>query len=463
MLALAGLAASPVLAQPRSAVKVIAVDDVVTNGAIVTSLNEAATDRDGIPAVTGNSSLGNFVFYGDEVVWFNSDGLPIVLTGAETTMGAGANGQFIYSPAADGGDAAFTHAGLLLKDTNPAPGFPGRFNSFNSRPYMAGNGWAYWCAGIANTSGGSTNQRVQYLVKDVAAPVFETPVIGGNVYGGLTTTAVGINFGFDISENGQWAIHNLTNDGPSSGDLYMVVFGPAGNVMVAREGQPIIDTGLENWSAFRIPGINSNGDFIVAGDTTASGNDEVLLYNGTVQVREGDVVDGKTLAGPSGTGGVIDAMAINNCGGVAHLWSAGSATADPEYLFYGMGSSLKASSKLVLATGDELDFDGDGICDAVVTDFNASQATAPGIDLADDGMIYVNVDLETCDGLDSFEAIVGVRAYCPSDWDNSGFSDIEDFTSFVLDFEAGEADFDCSGFTDTDDYDAFVRAFEKGC
>jgi hypothetical protein len=65
----------------RSAVKVIAVDDVVTNGAVVTSLNEAATDRDGIPAVTGNSSLGNFVFYGDEVVWFNSDGLPIVLTG----------------------------------------------------------------------------------------------------------------------------------------------------------------------------------------------------------------------------------------------------------------------------------------------------------------------------------------------------------------------------------------------
>jgi hypothetical protein len=49
---------------------------------------------------------------------------------------------------------------------------------------------------------------------------------------------------------------------------------------------------------------------------------------------------------------------------------------------------------------------------------------------------------------------IGVRAYCPSDWDNSGFSDIEDFTSFVQDFEAGEADFDCSGFTDTDDYDA---------
>ncbi|MCK6477152.1 MAG: hypothetical protein L6Q35_10010 [Phycisphaerales bacterium] len=52
-----------------------------------------------------------------------------------------------------------------------------------------------------------------------------------------------------------------------------------------------------------------------------------------------------------------------------------------------------------------------------------------------------------------------------ADFDSSGFVDIEDFTSFVLAFEAGDesADFDGTGFVDTEDYDAFVRTFEIGC
>ncbi|MCK6476282.1 MAG: hypothetical protein L6Q35_05575 [Phycisphaerales bacterium] len=56
-------------------------------------------------------------------------------------------------------------------------------------------------------------------------------------------------------------------------------------------------------------------------------------------------------------------------------------------------------------------------------------------------------------------------AVCGADHDCSGFVDLEDFTEFVADFEAGDddADFDGSGFVDTDDFDAFVRAFEAGC
>ncbi|MCC6428595.1 MAG: S8 family serine peptidase [Phycisphaerales bacterium] len=54
---------------------------------------------------------------------------------------------------------------------------------------------------------------------------------------------------------------------------------------------------------------------------------------------------------------------------------------------------------------------------------------------------------------------------CPADFDGSGFVDIEDYSAFVLAFEAGDesADFDESGFVDTDDFDAFVEAFENGC
>lgn len=54
---------------------------------------------------------------------------------------------------------------------------------------------------------------------------------------------------------------------------------------------------------------------------------------------------------------------------------------------------------------------------------------------------------------------------CAADFDGSGFVDTDDFTAFVLAFEAGtdDADFDRSGFVDTDDYDAFVHSFEAGC
>jgi hypothetical protein len=59
----------------------------------------------------------------------------------------------------------------------------------------------------------------------------------------------------------------------------------------------------------------------------------------------------------------------------------------------------------------------------------------------------------------------GAIVTCPADFDGSGFVDTDDFTAFVLAFEAGtdDADFDGTGFVDTDDFTAFVLAFESGC
>ncbi|MCC6426571.1 MAG: EF-hand domain-containing protein [Phycisphaerales bacterium] len=60
---------------------------------------------------------------------------------------------------------------------------------------------------------------------------------------------------------------------------------------------------------------------------------------------------------------------------------------------------------------------------------------------------------------------VFVSAGCRSDFDGSGFVDLDDFIVFVAAFEAGEdsADIDGTGFVDLDDYIAFVAAFEAGC
>ncbi|MCC6427984.1 MAG: hypothetical protein IT435_14330 [Phycisphaerales bacterium] len=54
---------------------------------------------------------------------------------------------------------------------------------------------------------------------------------------------------------------------------------------------------------------------------------------------------------------------------------------------------------------------------------------------------------------------------CLADYDKSGFVDIEDYSQFILAFEAGDdaADYDGSGFVDFEDFNDFVQDFELGC
>jgi len=59
----------------------------------------------------------------------------------------------------------------------------------------------------------------------------------------------------------------------------------------------------------------------------------------------------------------------------------------------------------------------------------------------------------------------GQPALCPSDFDNNGFVNGDDFDQFVALFIEGDpgADFDHNGFVNGDDFDQFVTAFESGC
>ncbi|HRJ49662.1 MAG TPA: hypothetical protein PKU91_03960, partial [Phycisphaerales bacterium] len=406
--------------------RVAAVGDILpgTPGLACESLNDPYTDGYGVVGFTGRGTGdNNFVWYDDRVIWLNSEAAPAyTLTGAEGTMDVGNGGRFIYSPSIDGNDGVWTQAGYLLADNDPAPGFA-KFSTFNSRPGMAPNGVAYWVAGLSDTATSSTNQRVLYRVPNPANPVFSAVLVGGQTYAGLTITATGINFAYDADDSGLWFVNNLTNTGPTANDVYLMLTGPNGSEVIAREGFFIPGSNNESFtSTFRIPSVNWHGDVAYAGDTNAATDrDEVLVYKDVVRLREGDVVDGVPLAGASGLGGTVIMVSLNNCGQIAHLWDCGTATTDPERLFFGPGEDLKNSSRLLLSTGDEIDFDGDGICDGVVTDFNASSVIAPGLDLANDGMIYVHVDVQPCGGGSAVEMIIGIRAYCPSDWDASGF------------------------------------------
>jgi hypothetical protein len=164
---------------------------------------------------------------------------------------------------------------------------------------------------------------------------------------------------------------------------------------VAQEGQP---TGQgDNWSTFDVVGVNDDGNYIFTGDTNgATTTDEFLAYNGQILVREGDTLDGVLI--PSGA--TFRAASINNGNEVAHLWGITSA----EHLFVGTAPDL-AFSLRALSLGDSLDVDGDGGGDYVVADFNAATVVGPGLDLADDGFVYVDLDVEPL-GQEAVQAIV---------------------------------------------------------
>jgi hypothetical protein len=169
---------------------------------------------------------------------------------------------------------------------------------------------------------------------------------------------------------------------------------------IAQEGNP---TGQgDNWAAFDVVGVNNAGNYIFTGDTDgATATDEFVAYNGVIGVREGATVDGVTLA----TGASIRAASINNLDEVAHIWGWGSGSSTQEHLFFGDGADL-ANSLRLLSIGDELDENNDGIADWLVTDLNASASIGPGLSLAEDGYIYVEIGMMPVAGGSEIDAII---------------------------------------------------------
>jgi hypothetical protein len=86
----------------------------------------------------------------------------------------------------------------------------------------------------------------------------------------------------------------------------------------------------------------------------------------------------------------VQAAAINDLGQAVHLWSVSGGV---EHLFFAPDAADLATGVRLLSTGDQVDVDGDMVADFTVDDFNASTAIGPGLDLAEDGFVYVEVDL----------------------------------------------------------------------
>lgn len=366
-----------------SATLVLAEGDTTPGVAgVVTTLNQPFANGIGDPGFTGDADE-NFVFSGAGVIWINSDGLPSVLTGAEFTMGIGNLGKFIYSPATDGSDSVWTDVGQLAIENVQAPGLPtGTVSTFHSRPTMVPSGQAYWIAGHGDGAGGTSSVgRILYTSPDGTPSNINIIFRTGDSIDGQIIDASGLDFDYDLSDNGGHHIHPLDMVGSTDTDGFLYVDGS----LVAREGDPN-GSGIDNWDNFDFVSINNTGAYLFSGDTDGdTSGDEFIAYNGAIILREGDTVDGVTLE----SGFAVRGLGINNLGQAVFGWGSGTV----EHLFFACDASdLQGTGRLVLSTGDDVDLDGNGTGDATVTDLPAGLVHT--FSLADDGRFFIGADLD---------------------------------------------------------------------
>ena len=394
------------LAQPKAAQIVVKAGDEVAPGKFVSTLNSPFTNGNGqVGFVGATSDSDRFIWFDNGPIFFASSVAAFSLTGGESTMGIGDNGEFIYSPSVSGGDGVWSNLGLLVRLGDPAPGFPGEEIRFASRPQMADDGTSYWVSG-RRPIGGGTQFRVLYKADPVGAIA---PVVTvGDVVGGRLVDE--IDFDYCPSGDGNHLIQALDLVAPSGVQPHIVVDG----AIVAEAGMPAGNGA--NWQNFDVVSINNNGDYIFTGDTDASSNDEFIAYNGFVELDNNDVVDGIPMTNLDVLG-----ASINNLGYV--IYAIG--LTGNENLFFAIDHKLD-QARLLIRVGDTLDINDDGIADYTISDFNGSNIIGPSLEFAEDGRAFIEVDLTPAAGGADVEAVIGVQAYCNADLDGNGNVDLSD-------------------------------------
>ncbi len=389
----------------RNAAVVLKEGDAIL-GSTVSSLGEPFTNSLGnVGFVYSTAAADRGIFIGNSSIF--DDTVQITYSGGEATMGISDAGGFAYSPSVGGNDSVVTHLGVLVSEGNPAPVTPAQFTSFASRPRMVANGSVAWIGGVANTAGGATAARVMYLNRLPGDPANTSELLrGGQTISGATIAASGVTFTYDISDNASQYVNVVTFTGSTATDAGVIR--NAGTI-VMREGSPTGDG--DNWQGFGAVGVNDVGVWLVTGDTDGpTSSDTFVAIDGEIVLREGEFID----SGPVGS--TISAASISQQGKVAFIAVVGGV----ETLVTGKADTLNAITAETLAqVGDLLDFNADGVGDATLDNFLASNTVAPGLDLADDGRVFARCTITPTNGT-PVDAIV--RFSLPSACDSIDFN-----------------------------------------
>ncbi len=338
-------------------------------------------------------------------------------TGFESFWGLADSGAISYGPTTNllappmttGLDSVWVDATPVASEDDPFLPEPGNVYRFNSRPnIIKSTGEPVWIAGVDNAGGTDQGYRLMRGLSPVvvmAAGQTLPPPFG-------TIINSGLDFDFRYSALGSHYV--LTADSSSSSTLgvYLVLDGALAQTSSATfigqtELVPVASggNGTEAWQNFDSLGVNEAGDFMFTGDTNAATNDEVIVFNGDIIQREGDVV--MDLNGmPHTLIADIDFAFMNESGDIACVWDADVSS----------NEILMVNGLILLSEGDEVDWDGDGIHDAghvVSTNgFTGLSAIVIGPRVGNIARVYVVADIDVpgvgvLEGLICIEAPVG--------------------------------------------------------
>jgi hypothetical protein len=260
---------------------------------------------------------------------------------------------------------------IIAIEEEPFPYRDGWFWRFASRPGVTRDGMPYFVGGITDVQGGSTKERGLF-----AGPDGEPVYIGGMMINGLpdpvAISTSNVSFDFRFSAYGTYVIAEVnTETGSSTNDSHIVL---NDSVLLAggsplSEASPVPESigGLpgENWDNWDYLGVTEDGQWLVTGDTDGStSQDEFLMLNGEIILREGDEIDGLILDGS------MQMAYLGEDGDWACVWDGDTGTEVLEILIY--------NGSVVLIEGMPVDADGDGEidADAILTDITGLASLA---------------------------------------------------------------------------------------
>lgn len=359
----------------------------------VAELQSPFVDSAGVVGTVGTLESGDgFVFRGDQVIHHHSDAA-VELFGGEPAMGHATGDRFVFSPnvGTSTTDGLYNDLGNVLSVGGQAPGFAGGTTSTSfARPAMTDDFAQWWVMGV-NTGG--VQNRVLVMTDDTLDDA-SIVLAGGDVIDGLTVvTGIGaLDNDWQVSFNGMQRIHVLTVDNGGSVSAVAV-----NDTIAALEGEAADDE--VSWENFDLVTIDNDGNYAFSGDSDADLDDEIVAYNGFIVVREGDTVAGVDLT----SGHTVRALSVDDNGNMMHLWG----NASVETLFFACTpEDAETASEYAIATGDEIDFNGDMVGDGLfIVDFEANSADSPQRGLTNDGFIVVEVTVD--DGVEN-EAILRI-------------------------------------------------------
>ncbi|MEZ4387082.1 MAG: FlgD immunoglobulin-like domain containing protein [Candidatus Krumholzibacteriia bacterium] len=267
-------------------------------------------------------------------------------------------------------DSVWYGDAIVAMEETPYPHQDGWWWRFASRPGVTRDGVPYFVGGITDSQGGATLVRGLFYGPD-GAPV----IIGGmNIIGlpdPVITNTSAVSFDFRFSAYGSHSIAEVDTDTDANFNSHVVIDGAvalAGGLPLSEGGAvPESIGGLpgEVWDNWDYMGVTESGQWLVTGDTAGpTDQDEFLMLDGQIILREGDLVDGMALTG------AIERAYLGEDGDWAVAWDVMA----PE----GAVDALILNGQVVLMQGMPVDIDGDMVPEVgtMITDFTGLAAMA---------------------------------------------------------------------------------------